>query len=67
MKKCVFRGMDSNGKWHYGDLLHIGGGCLIYSGSQTEAETFTDDKIAVKLEMNEIHVVKPETVGLYIE
>lgn len=67
MKKCVFRGMDSNGKWHYGDLLHIGGECLIYSGSQTEADIFIDDKIAVMLEINEVHAVNPETISLYIE
>ena len=66
MVQIKFRGQDSNGKWHYGDLLHIGGGCLIYSGSQTEAESFTDDKIAVMLEMDEVHVVKPETIGQYV-
>lgn len=66
MRIVRFRGQDSNGKWHYGDLLHIGGGCIIYSGSQTEAETFTDDKIAVMLDMDEVHVVKPETIGQYV-
>ena len=66
MVQIKFRGQDSNGKWHYGDLLHIGGGCLIYYGSKTEAESFTDDKIAVMLEMDEVHVVKPETIGQYV-
>lgn len=66
MEQIKFRGQDSKRKWHYGDLLHIGGGCLIYSGSQTEAETFTSDKTAVMLEKNEVHVVKPETIGQYV-
>lgn len=66
MRIVRFRGQDSNGNWHYGDLLHIGGGCLIYSGSQTDAESFTDDNIAVMLEMDEVHVVKPETIGQYV-
>lgn len=71
MKKNInFRGKCKNtGKWVYGDLLHIDGGCLIYfGGSQTGTETpyiENSSPIAVELFKTEIAVVEPKTVGQF--
>ena len=66
MREIQFRGKRfDNGKWVYGDLLHIAGGCLIYFGSQTETgpDIPEDSDIAVGLGLDEIAVVDPSTVG----
>lgn len=67
MREVKFRGKRlDNGEWVYGDLLHICGGCVIYYGSQTEAEEFEDDgKTALCLSMDEVAPVAPYTVGQF--
>jgi hypothetical protein len=64
MRTIKFRGKDANGKWHYGDLLQIGGGYMIYSGSKTETNgiPYRDD-VAVELLINETHVV--DSIGMF--
>lgn len=68
-RQIKFRGKRKDtGEWVYGDLLHIDGGCLIYFGSQTEAETPYIEKsspIAVELFKTEIAVVEPDSVGQF--
>lgn len=69
MRKIQFRGKRlDNGKWVYGDLLQIAGGCLIYFGSQTETgpDIPEDSDIAVGLGVDEIAVVDPSTVEQFI-
>lgn len=62
-----FRGRRiSDGKWMYGDLLHIVGGYVIYHGSQTESQLIEDrSNVAIELYMDEVSPVLPETVGQY--
>jgi hypothetical protein len=64
MRTIKFRGKDANGKWYYGDLLQIGGGYMIYSGSKTETNgiPYRDD-VAVELLINETHVV--DSIGMF--
>lgn len=69
MRQILFRAKTLNeDKWAYGDLLQIGGGCLIYFGSKTETLTpnipNTSD-VAVELMMNEVCPVDPDTLGQY--
>lgn len=67
MRKIKFRGKRAdNGKWVYGDLLHIAGGCLIYFGSDTDTigpDIERSNPIAVEFFKDEIAVVDPDTVG----
>lgn len=67
MRTIKFRGKRlDNGKWVYGDLLKIAGGCVIYHGSPNESETISDESgIAVAFDKSEISVVDSETVGQY--
>lgn len=69
MRKIRFRGKRKDtGEWVYGDLLHIGGGSLIYFGSQKETEApyiENGSPIAVELFKTEIAVVEPESVGQF--
>ena len=65
MREILFRGQKLNGEWVQGDLLHISSGCIIYHGSQTESEIKENTGAAIELFINEISVVKPETVGQF--
>ena len=65
MREILFRGQKPNGEWVQGDLLHISSGCIIYHGSQTESEIKENTGAAIELFINEISVVKPETVGQF--
>lgn len=66
-REIKFRGKRiSDGRWVYGDLLHIAGGCVIYHGSQTESQLIEDrPNLAIELYMDEVSPVFPETVGQY--
>ena len=66
MREILFRGIDTlTGNLVQGDLLHISSGCIIYHGSQTESEIKENTGAAIELFINEISVVKPETVGQF--
>lgn len=70
MRIYKFRGKDKDGKWVYGDLLHILGGSVIYHGSQTESDLVEDrPNVGIELYMDEISSVYTYTVsqftGLY--
>jgi len=69
MKKYKFRGKRAdNGKWVYGDLLYIAGGCMIYFGSSTdtvEPDIENTSPVAVELFNEEVAVVDPATVGQF--
>lgn len=63
-----FRGKQLNGEWAYGDLLRIGGGCIIYIGSKTETQTPdipNESNVAVELFDNDIAIVIPSTLGQF--
>ena len=64
-REIKFRGKKAiNGKWVYGDLLHIANGCVIYHGSKTECDLIEDrPNLAVELYMDEVSPVDPDTVG----
>lgn len=51
-----------------GDLLHISGGCLIYTGSKTRSEKITEeekkDGVAVALYFDEVEVVFPDSIKM---
>lgn len=69
MRTIKFRGKRAdNGEWVYGDLLRLGGGCIIYFGSKTETQTPdipNSSPVAVELFYDEIAVVIPDTVGQF--
>lgn len=68
MRQIKFRGKQLNGEWAYGDLLRIGGGCIIYIGSKTETQTpyiHKDSNVAVELFDNDIAIVIPDTLGQF--
>ena len=69
MRKYKFRGKRAdNGKWVYGDLLYIAGGCMIYFGSSTdtvEPDIENSSPVAVELFNEEVAVVDPATVSLF--
>lgn len=69
MRQIKFRGKRAdNGEWVFGDLLRIGGGCLIYFGSKTETQEPNipnSSPVAVALFNDEIAVVFPDTVGKF--
>lgn len=67
MREVKFRGKQlDNGKWVYGDLLHICGGDVIYHGSPTESELIEDrSNLAIELYMNEVSPVAANTVGQF--
>ncbi len=71
MRIIKIRGKDlANGKWVYGDLLRIAGGCFIYFGSATETQTLDiprESDVAVELMTNEVAVVMSETIGQFTE
>ena len=68
-RQIKFRGKRyPDGEWVYGDLLRIGGGCLIYYGSKTELQTPDipkESEVFVELLNNEVAVVVPDTVGQF--
>ncbi len=68
-RNLKFRGKRAdNGQWVYGDLLRVGGGCLIYFGSKTETATpdiSNDSNVAVELFNDEVAVVIPDTIGQF--
>lgn len=68
-RQIKFRGKRAdNGEWVYGDMLQIGGGCIIYFGSKTETATPdipNGSPVAVELFNDEIAVVFPDTVGQF--
>lgn len=68
-REIKFRGKRlDNGEWVYGDLLRIGGGCLIYFGSRTVATELSNQAaadVAVELLTKEVAVVSPATVGQF--
>lgn len=69
MREIKFRGKRiDNGQWVVGDLLHIGGGAVIYTGSHTDIEIpeIESARIAVELMMDEVAVVRSDSVGQYI-
>lgn len=68
MKEIKFRGQRlDNGEWEYGDLIHICGGAIIYTGSHTDIEIPEKEsaRIAVELMMDEVAVVHSYSVGQY--
>ena len=68
MRQIKFRGKQLNGEWAYGDLLRIGGGCIIYIGSKTETQTPDipkESNVAVELFDNDIAIVIPSTLGQF--
>ena len=69
MRKYKFRGQRAdNGKWVYGDLLYIAGGCMIYFGSSTdtvEPDIENSSPVAVELFNEEVAVVDPATVSQF--
>lgn len=67
-RRIKFRGKDIvTGKWVYGDLLHICGGCIIYHGSQTESDLIDGDgKDMIVLYEDEVSVAKSDTIGQFI-
>lgn len=68
MREIKFRGKTINGEWVNGDLLRVGGGCLIYFGSKTETATPdipNKSNVAVELFNDEVAVVIPDTIGQY--
>ncbi|MDE7345312.1 MAG: YopX family protein [Muribaculaceae bacterium] len=68
MRQIKFRGKQLNGEWAYGDLLRIGGGCIIYIGSKTETATPDipkESEVAVELFDNDIAIVIPDTIGQF--
>lgn len=67
-RQIKFRGKQLNGEWAYGDLLRIGGGCIIYIGSKTETQTPNipkESEVAVELYDNDIAIVIPDTIGQF--
>lgn len=65
MRTIKFRGKDiGTGEWVYGDLLHVGGGCIITTNSELR-EPLPDGETALSYSKDEIAVVKRETVGLF--
>ena len=67
-RQIKFRGKQINGEWAYGDLLRIGGGCIIYIGSKTETQTPDipkESNVAVELFDNDIAIVIPDTLGQF--
>ena len=67
-RQIKFRGKQINGEWAYGDLLRIGGGCIIYIGSKTETQTPDipkESNVAVELFDDDIAIVIPDTLGQF--
>ena len=68
MRQIKFRGKQLNGEWAYGDLLRIGGGCIIYIGSKIETQTPDipkESNVAIELFDNDIAIVIPDTIGQF--
>ena len=64
-REIKFRGKVSKTKlWVYGDLLHVGNGCIITTNSEL-GETLPDGDIGLAYNRNEFAVVVPETVGQF--
>ena len=67
-REIKFRGKRiDNSAWVYGDLIHLGNGCIIYHGSQENYEITSRTDVAIELLDDEISVVRPETVGQFTE
>ena len=64
-REIKFRGKDSKTKqWVYGDLLHVGNGCIITTNSEL-GETLPDGDIGLAYNHDEFAVVIPETAGQF--
>jgi len=63
MREYLFRGKDINGKWVYGDLLHIPEGCLIFKSNVKSGQL--DVNFALAITKEEITPVFPKTVGQF--
>lgn len=62
----IFRGKDVLTKqWVYGDLMHINGGCALFTGDHEHARETKHEDIAVSFSHEEISVVYANTVGQY--
>lgn len=65
-REIKFRGKSvDNNEWVYGDLIHIGNGCIIYQGSQSDYEITNKTGVAIELFDDEVSVVRPETLGQF--
>lgn len=65
-REIKFRGKSVNSnEWVYGDLIHIGDGCIIYQGSQSDYEITNRADVAIELLDDEISIVNPDTVGQF--
>jgi uncharacterized phage protein (TIGR01671 family) len=65
-REIKFRGKSvDNNEWVYGDLIHIGNGCIIYQGSQSDYEITNRTDVAIELFDDEVSVVRPETLGQF--
>lgn len=65
-REIKFRGKSvDNNEWVYGDLIHIGNGCIIYQGSQSDYEITNKTDVAIELFDDEVSVVRPETLGQF--
>ena len=64
-REIKFRGKVTKTKqWVYGDLLHVGNGCIITTNSEL-GETLPDGDIGLAYSLDEFAVVIPETVGQF--
>ena len=63
--KIKFRGQTPDGRWAYGDLLHVGSGCIIVTNKEL-GEPLPESDIALSYNREEIEVVIPDTVGQYV-
>lgn len=65
MRTIKFRGKVTKTKqWVYGDLLHVGNGCIITTNSEL-GETLPDGDIGLAYSLDEFAVVIPETAGQF--
>ena len=65
-REIKFRGKSvDNNEWVYGDLIHIGNGCIIYQGSQSDYQITNKTGVAIELFDDEVSVVRPETLGQF--
>lgn len=64
-REIKFRGKVTKTKqWVYGDLLHVGNGCIITTNSEL-GENLPDGDIGLAYNHDEFAVVTPETVGQF--
>lgn len=54
-REIKFRGKSvDNNEWVYGDLIHIGNGCIIYQGSQSDYQITNKTGVAIELFDDEV-------------